>query len=129
MCPPSYYPRSSAHSQAVLKERAAQMRHAPAASEARLFEAIRGGRLGVTFRRQVPVLGRFIADLLASEVRLLVEIDGGYHAARDAADARRERALELAGYRVLRLDAELAMRDVKAAVAGVAAEITDLRGE
>jgi hypothetical protein len=27
------------------------MRHAPTVSEAKLFEAVRGGRLGVTFRR------------------------------------------------------------------------------
>jgi very-short-patch-repair endonuclease len=105
------------------------MRHAPTASEARLFEAIRGGRLGVTFRRQVPVLGRFIGDLLASEVKLIVEIDGGYHAERAAADARRDRALVEAGYRVVRLEEELVMRDVEAAVARVAAEIEELRGE
>ena len=129
MCPSSYYPRSSTQKQSVLSERAAQMRHAPTASEARLFEAIRGGRLGVTFRRQVPVLGRFIGDLLASEVKLIVEIDGGYHAERAAADARRDRALVEAGYRVVHLDAELVMRDVEAAVARVAAEIEELRGE
>ena len=129
MCPSSYYPRSSTQKQSVLSERAAQMRHAPTASEARLFEAIRGGRLGVTFRRQVPVLGRFIGDLLASEVKLIVEIDGGYHAERAAADARRDRALVEAGYRVVRLEEELVMRDVEAAVARVAAEIEELRGE
>ncbi len=38
---------------------------APISSEARLFEALRGRRLGVAFRRQVPLLGRFIVDLLA----------------------------------------------------------------
>ena len=129
MCPSSFKRSSSVHAQSVLKEHAAQMRHAPTASEARLFEAIRGGRLGVTFRRQVPVLGRFIADLLASEVRLIVEVDGGYHEAREAADARRDRALVEAGYRVVHLEGELVMRDVEAAVARVAAEIQELRGE
>ena len=49
----------------LLVERAAQMRAAPTSSEARLFEALRGRRLGVAFRRQVPLLGRFIVDLLA----------------------------------------------------------------
>jgi type I restriction enzyme R subunit len=113
----------------VLSQRAAQMRHAPTASEARSFEALRGRRLGVTFRRQVPLLGRFIVDLYASEVKLIVEIDGGYHAEREAKDAHRERALERAGYTVLRLDAELVMPDVAAAVARVAAAIEELRGE
>jgi len=87
------------------------MRHTPTASEARLFDALRGGRLGVSFRRQLPVLGRFIADLVAPEVRLVVEVDGGYHANRRAGDARRGRALVRAGYRVLRVDARLVIVD------------------
>jgi very-short-patch-repair endonuclease len=78
----------------TLQQRAAGMRHAPTLSEAWLFEALRGRRLGVSFKRQVPLLGRTIADLFASEVRLVVEIDGGYHAERGDADARRQRDLE-----------------------------------
>ncbi len=75
MRPPSFTSRPSAQQrQTVLAARAAEMRHAPTASEARLFEALRGGRLGVAFRRQVPVVGRFIADLLAHEVGLIVEV-------------------------------------------------------
>jgi very-short-patch-repair endonuclease len=118
--------RPSPHRERLLLERAAQMRFAPTSSEARLFEALRGGRLGVAFRRQAPLLGRFIVDLLAPEVRLVVEIDGGYHARRQAADARRDRALERAGYRVLRLDAELVTSDPAEAVARVRAEIARL---
>jgi very-short-patch-repair endonuclease len=115
--------RSNARRQCTLAERAASMRHAPTESEARLFEALRGGQLGVSFRRQVPVLGRFIVDLLAPEVRLVVEVDGLYHTRRSAADARRDRALVRAGYGVLRLDAELVMRDVGAAVALVGCQV------
>jgi very-short-patch-repair endonuclease len=75
----------------------------------------------------VPLLGRFIADLLASDVRLIVEVDGLYHAPRRAADGRRDRALHRAGYTVLRLDAELVMFDEAAAVALVAADVAPLR--
>jgi len=95
------------------------MRRAPTTSEARLFAALRGGQLGVAFRRQVPLLGRFIVDLLAPQLRLVVEVDGGYHEQR--ADARRDRALARAGYTVLRLEAELVMSDLPAAVARVRA--------
>jgi len=122
----SFTSRSTARK---LAEHAAQMRQAPTASEARLFEALRGGRLGVSFRRQVPVVGRFIADLLAPEVRLVVEVDGLYHTRREGADARRERALRRAGYTVLRLEARLVMGDLDAAVARVAAEVERLRDE
>jgi crossover junction endodeoxyribonuclease RuvC len=75
----------------------------------------------------VPLLGRFIADLLAPEVRLIVEVDGGYHAERRPADERRARALGRAGYRVLRLEAEMVTRDLAAAVALVEAEIRRAR--
>lgn len=88
-----------------------------------MFEAVRGGRLGVCFRRQVPVLGRYIADFLAAEVRLIVEVDGEYHGQRRRADERRDRALARAGYRVLRLPAELVMRDLPAAVTCIAAAV------
>jgi very-short-patch-repair endonuclease len=104
------------------------MRHAPTLSEAKLFEAVRGGRLGVSFRRQVPLAGRFIADLYASEVRLVVEVDGRYHAERARADARRDRAFGRLGIHVLRLDAELVMRDLDAAVEHIRAEVELLRG-
>ncbi len=122
-------PRSSpsstvnAHRESVLSARAAEMRHAPTASEARLFDALRGGQLGFAVRRQVPVLGRFIADLFVPEVRLVIEVDGGYHTRRRGSDARRDRALVRAGYGVLRLDAAVVMLDVGAAAARVADEV------
>jgi very-short-patch-repair endonuclease len=112
----------------ILQQRADNMRRAPTASEARLFEAIRGRRLGVSFRRQVPLAGRFIADLYASEVRLVVEVDGLYHERREAADARRDRALVRLGCTVLRLEDALVMNDLPAAVERVRAEIERLRG-
>jgi very-short-patch-repair endonuclease len=111
----------------MLELRAREMRRDPTLTEARLFEAIRGVRLGVSFRRQVPVLERFIVDLLAPEIRLVVEIDGAYHRDRGPADARRDRALARAGYRVLRLDAELVLHDLDAAVARVRHAIAELR--
>ena len=55
-------------------------------------------------------------DFLAPRARLIVEVDGGYHATRVGADARRDRKLTRMGYRVLRLDADLSRRDVHAAV-------------
>jgi very-short-patch-repair endonuclease len=72
---------------------------------------------GVVFRRQVPLLGRFIADFLAPAQRLVIEIDGGYHRQRRRADSRRDAVLARGGYRVLRLDAALVVRNIEAAVA------------
>jgi very-short-patch-repair endonuclease len=64
----------------------------------------------------VPV-DRFVVDFLASSARVIVEIDGGYHSQRVAADARRDRALQRLGYRVLRLEAELVRTNLPEAVA------------
>lgn len=114
---PNSYPR--AHRARTLDQRAHAMRQAPTASEARLFDALRGGRLGVAFRRQVPLAGRSIADLFAPALRLVVEVDGAYHSARRAADARRDRALVRAGYGVLHIDARLIMNHLDEAVARV----------
>ena len=112
----------------LLHDRATQMRHAPTASEEKLFEALRGGKAGVTFRRQVPLAGRFIADLYASEVKLVVEVDGLYHERRERADARRDRALARLGVHVLRLSAASVMNALPDTVARVSAEVVRLRG-
>lgn len=108
----------------VLSERAAGMRQAPTLTEHILFQALRGKRLGVLFRRQV-VVGPYIVDLLAPAQKLVVEIDGGYHAspAQHRADARRDRALAQLGYRVLRLPGAMVQHQLADAVALVRAAL------
>ena len=69
----------------------------------------------MAFRREF-VVGRFIVDLAAPSRRLVVEVDGGYHAQCKARDARRDRALARAGWRVFRVDAALVLADLEAAV-------------
>jgi very-short-patch-repair endonuclease len=107
--------RLSRHQRSIIESHARGMRHAPSRSEALLFAALSGRKLGVLFRRQVRV-GRFIADLAAPEVRLIVEVDGLWHTRRRAADERRDRALERVGWRVVRLPAELVERELPVAV-------------
>lgn len=53
------------------------------------------------FRRQVPV-GRFVADFACVEERIVVEVDGGQHAAEQQKDLERSKELAARGYRVLR---------------------------
>ena len=109
-------PKLSRHRSALLAQRAICLRGAPTSSEQRLWGALCAKQLGVGFKRQVPLGGRFIVDFLASRARLVVEVDGGYHAQRKAADARRDRALARLGYRVLRLSDELVRSDLPEAV-------------
>ncbi len=76
-------------------------------------------RTVVRWARPQFVIGRFIprqglprvvADFAAPSPRLVVEVEGDYHAQREAADARRNRALACACWRVVRLPANLVLR-------------------
>jgi len=105
---------------------AREMRREPERSEALLWAQLRGGRLGVHFRRQHPFALGFIVDFFAASERLVVEIDGAVHARPGVRerDAARQAALEAAyGVRFLRLDAELVEQDTFAAVARVRAAL------
>ena len=98
------------------------MRRAPTTTEALLWAELRGSRLGVGFRRQVPI-DRYIVDFLAPSVKVVVEVDGGYHAGRGGADARRDRVLAELGYRVVRVPAHLVTGNVSEAVGLVRAAL------
>ncbi|MBN1606513.1 MAG: DUF559 domain-containing protein, partial [Polyangiaceae bacterium] len=112
------------HRSELLAQRAGRMRSAAATpSEQLLWQRLRGRQLGVSFKRQVPVNGRFIVDFWASARKLAVEVDGPYHARRAAADGSRDRALARLGYRVLRLDSELVVRDMAGALALIRAAL------
>jgi len=102
---------------------ARQQRSSLTESEARLWSGLKARQLGVTFRRQVPVGGQYIADFLAPSLRLIVEVDGAYHARRRGADERRDLKLSRLGYRVVRVSAELVLKDLTAAVALIRAAL------
>jgi very-short-patch-repair endonuclease len=71
-------------------------------AERKLWWRLRDRRLdGWKFRRQAPIEG-FIVDFLCIDARLIIELDGGQHAVRVEADARRTAILEVAGFHVLR---------------------------
>ena len=71
-------------------------------AERALWRQLRASRLGGwRFRRQVS-LGTYIVDFVCHEARLVVEVDGGQHAERNEADARRTAWLTGQRFRVLR---------------------------
>ena len=106
-------PRVSARDPVAQVRRAvADGRHPPPQVE------VRSAKLGVTFRRQVPLRG-YIVDFYASKAKLIVEVDGGYHGRRVAQDAARDAVLVAAGFRVVRVSEELVVRRRAEAVARV----------
>ncbi len=79
-----------------------RVRNHPTDAERGLWRALRGRQIdGFRFRRQVPIAG-YIADFACPQAKLIVELDGGQHAAQERYDAARTLRLEAAGYRVLR---------------------------
>jgi very-short-patch-repair endonuclease len=99
-------PPVTPHTALILASRAAQMRAVATRSEGMLWARLRAQQLGVAFQRQT-VIGPFIVDFVATSVRLVVEVDGGCHSRRVKADARSDRKLRRAGYRVMRIEAGL----------------------
>ena len=110
--------------QALLAERALFMRYNLTEIERVLWWQICGKKLGIAFRRQVPVGGKYIADFIAPAAKLIVEVDDRSHELKRTADARRDRNLGRLGYRVLRLPAELVRGNVKEAVSLIVAAVT-----
>jgi very-short-patch-repair endonuclease len=83
------------------------MRFSPTRSEEVLWRWLSGSKTGFAFRRQL-VIEPYIVDFACTKVRLVVEVDGGYHEGRQRKDAARERALAALGWRMLRVaDQEL----------------------
>jgi very-short-patch-repair endonuclease len=90
------YPIGGAH------ERARALRREMTQAETKLWRMLRSRQIeGHRFRRQVP-LGRYIADFVCHEARLIVELDGGQHDSLSQQEVDRSRFLQSEGYRVLR---------------------------
>ena len=78
------------------------LRTHPTDAERLLWRHLRLRQLnGAKFRRQQP-LGPYVVDFVCLEKRLIVEVDGGHHAAQVEHDAQRAAWLEAEGFRVLR---------------------------
>jgi very-short-patch-repair endonuclease len=125
--PPTHPSPFDTRRKLLLQARARQHRASLNTPEERLGRALAAGRLGVRFRRQVVLADRYIVDFLAPAVRLVVEVDGRCHERRCASDARRNEKLARLGYRVLRIQAELVMQNLPAAVACVKEAVEELR--
>jgi len=80
---------------------AKQLRKDMTDAERKLWYALRDRRFeSFKFRRQVPI-GRYIADFICQDRRLIVEVDGSQHEGSEH-DKERDAWLESRGYRVLR---------------------------
>lgn len=97
------------------------MRADPTPAENRLWQMVRGRRLGgLKFKRQEP-MGPYIVDFVCHDRRLIVEVDGGQHS-QSQQDRIRDGYFDEAGYRVLRFWNDEVMQNAD----GVAGHILEI---
>ncbi len=93
-----------------LKNSAHENRYEMTKAEACLWKYILSSKkTGYTFNRQRPILD-FIADFMSKDLKLIIEVDGYSHFLEEviAKDEHKQKALEAAGYRVIRFrDSEI----------------------
>jgi very-short-patch-repair endonuclease len=86
----------------IIKQAARSLRKDLTPAEKLLWERLRYKQLeGHKFRRQ-QALGRFVADFVCLDKRVIIELDGGYHSYQKERDAERDNYLIESGYKVIR---------------------------
>jgi very-short-patch-repair endonuclease len=108
----------------AIRSLAKGMRRHMTNAEFRLWSRLRNGGIdGLRFRRQVPI-GRYIADFVCLERRLIIEVDGDQHWHHRGAVADLDRTAWLAsnGFRVLRFGNTDVVRDIDGVCDAIFAE-------
>ena len=87
----------------VVENNAVKNRRPMTPAEMRLWQELRGNKLGIHFRRQ-HVISTYIADFVSLKNHLVIEIDGEYHLNPEQQESDRIRTayLEQQGFRVIR---------------------------
>ena len=108
----------------LLKEYARYNRREMTESEGLLWNLLRKSIRNYRFRRQHPI-GGYIADFICLPIRLVIEVDGGYHNTpeQQTEDQWRTEFLESRGYRVLRIKNEEVTADIKEVLKKIKCEI------
>lgn len=92
---PLYYP--------LLHEFAKENKKHATEAEQLLWHFIRGSQLGVKFNRQ-HIIGKYIADFVCLDKKLIIEVDGAYHSQEKQQlwDEYRDDFLKSNSYKILR---------------------------
>ena len=108
-----------------LKRFAKENRNRSTEAEFILWEFVRAKQLGKPFKRQ-HIIGDYIADFVCLPVKLIVEIDGGYHQLpeQQMSDEQRTEWLQSRGYKVLRFTNEEIIADTNNVLEKIKQNIT-----
>jgi very-short-patch-repair endonuclease len=91
-----------------------------------LWRALREALPEYHWRKQVP-LGPYYADFASHSAKLIIEVDGGHHAATMNTDAVRTAFLQGQGYRVLRVWNNDVLGNTNGVLQRIAEELTTCR--
>ena len=86
-----------------MQERARILRKNMPDAENRMWYYLRNRRLGGYKFVREHVIGKYIADFVCRDKKLIIEVDGGQHMTAQAYDQRRTENLEALGYQVIRV--------------------------
>ncbi|RWL95227.1 endonuclease domain-containing protein [Mesorhizobium sp.] len=93
-------------------------------AENKLWQELRDRRLDrIKFRRQAPI-GKYVADFVCLEARLIIEIDGSQHADSES-DRIRSAELKASGFRVLRFWNDDVVKDLDSVCDTIIAYVRD----
>ncbi|MDT0685271.1 endonuclease domain-containing protein [Autumnicola psychrophila] len=108
--------------------RAQQLRANMTADEKLLWERLKQNQLGYRFRWQHPVQ-KFIVDFYCHELRLVIEVDGGYHQNHEQkkSDAEREKLLEFQDLTIMRFTNEEVTNDIEEVINTIKTKIEGLK--
>jgi len=108
----------------ITTERARKLRNVSTDAESKLWNRLRGRALGGhKFVRQSPI-GPFIVDFVCRERQLIVEVDGGQHAA-STSDVVRDKWLADHHYRVLRFWNNDVLKNTDGVLQSIAAALAE----
>lgn len=114
----------------LLLEKAKKMRNNPTEAESLLWQYLRGNGLKEHFRQQHPICG-YIPDFVCLRLRLIIEIDGGYHSEGEQRelDKIRQDYLEKEGFSFLRFTNEEVLYDTDETIGIIKDTIEELKTE
>ncbi len=112
---------------AQLFRKATSNREAPTEAEAYLWTFLNKNQLGPRFKRQHP-LDRFIVDFYCHPLKLIIEVDGGYHQEKEQAeyDLGRTYHLEELDCTLIRFSNEAVLNDTVKVLSEIQAQIVRL---
>lgn len=101
----------------LLKQFVKENRQNETVAEMVIWKFLRGDQLGVHFRRQ-HIIGDYIADFACLPLRLIIELDGGYHQlpTQQRSDEERTEWLETKGYTIIRFSNEEILGDIEGTI-------------